>query len=79
MSKKLVVSGLTDTIFLSNIRKNGTMNTQGREDKTDEAIRAVANHMIGKSRGKAGFEYSFPGIGTLSWTNETGGNPDGKA
>jgi len=69
MPKKLVVSALSERIYLASTLKNGTMG-DGKVDMTDDAIRSVAEHMLAKAKGKDGFEYEFKGAGTLKWVNE---------
>lgn len=45
MKKKLVVSGLTATIYDAVLSKTPGIMTNNRTDRTDECIRAVAEHM----------------------------------
>ena len=43
---KHVVCGVFGTIYYANILKDGMMSDRGRVDITDEAIRAVTQHMM---------------------------------
>jgi hypothetical protein len=68
---KLLVSAIGNNIYLGTMMKNSkfpVMN-ESRVDFTDEAIRAVVQHMIGvyeNSKGKND-GYEFPELGTLRW------------
>lgn len=74
MAKKLVVSGLTGTIFDAVLSKTPGVMTNNRTDRTDECISAVAEHMKTKAdcnEQKKGFwQYQWDGIGTLTWEQE---------
>lgn len=68
---KLMVSALGNTIYLGSMSKNSkypVMNAS-RVDFTDEAIRAVAEHLMGLYRSSEGKHngYEFPESGTLRW------------
>lgn len=63
---KLIVAGLSNDIYLGTIKKNSpfpVMNAK-RRVMTDEAIRAVATHMMGLPEGEC---YEFEGRGRLMW------------
>lgn len=70
--KKLVVAGLTGTIYDAVLSKTPGIMTGNRRDRTDECIRAVADHMAAKAEDNddmPGFwQYEWPGIGKLTWT-----------
>jgi hypothetical protein len=68
---KLMVSALGNTIYLGTMMKNSkfpVMN-ESRVDFTDQAIRAVVQHMIGMHKDSEGKNdgYEFPDLGTLRW------------
>ncbi|WP_040659733.1 DUF7446 family protein, partial [Oscillibacter ruminantium] len=72
--KKLVVAGITGTIYDAVLSKNPDIMTENRTDRTDECIRAVAEHMKSKAdinKEQKGFwQYRWPGVGKLTWENE---------
>lgn len=72
--KKLVVAGLSGTIYDAVLSKTPGVMTGKRTDRTDECIRAVADHMAAHAESNQdapGFwQYIWPGIGTLTWTKE---------
>lgn len=74
--KKLVVSGLSNTIYDAVLSKDQSTMTSNRTDRTDECIRAVAEHMKGKAdfnkNDKGFWQYVWPGFGKLTWENEKG-------
>lgn len=74
MAKKLVVSELTGTIYDAVMSKSPNVMTGNRADRTDECIRAVAEHMKAKAgcnKEQKGFwAYSWENIGTLTWESE---------
>lgn len=74
MAKKLVVSGLTGTIFDAVLSKTPGVMTNNRTDRTDECISAVAEHMKTKAdcneQNKGFWQYQWDGIGTLTWEQE---------
>ncbi len=45
------------------------MSDSNRVDMTDDAIRAVAEHMLSNAKGKEAYEYAFGDIGKLQWVN----------
>ena len=72
--KKLVVAGITGTIYDAVLSKTPGIMTGNRTDRTDECIRAVAEHMKSKAdfnKEQEGFwQYHWPGAGKLTWENE---------
>ncbi len=72
--KKLVVALLSGTIYDAVLGKKTGIMTVNRTDRTDECIRAVADHMKSKAdsnKDQNGFwQYRWPGIGKLTWENE---------
>ena len=74
MKKKLVVSELTGTIFDAVLGKTQGVMTNNRTERTDECIRAVAEHMKTKAdyneQEKGFWQYRWKGIGTLTWQSE---------
>lgn len=81
MAKKLVVAGLTGTIYDAVLSKTPNVMTNNRTDRTDECISAVADHMRVKAeynkQQKGVFQYCWKGVGTLTWQSEREGY-DGK-
>ena len=75
MAKKLVVAGLTGTIFDAVLSKTPNVMTNNRTDRTDECISAVADHMRVKAehneQKKGFFQYRWDGVGTLTWQSES--------
>lgn len=75
--KKLVVAGISGTIYDAVLSKTPGIMTGDRTDRTDECIRAVADHMKSKAdsnKDQNGFwQYRWPGIGALTWESEKGG------
>ena len=71
--KKLVVAGLTGTIYDAILDNEGNM-TSNRTDRTDECIKAVAEHIKNKAdlseEQKGLYVYQWKGIGTLTWQSE---------
>lgn len=78
MAKKLVVAGLTGTIYDAVLSKTPNVMTNNRTDRTDECISAVADHMRVKAehneQQKGFFQYCWDGVGTLTWQSESGEN-----
>lgn len=74
MAKKLVVAGITGTIFDAVLSKKPGVMTSNRTDRTDECIEAVAGHMKTKAdlneQQRGVFQYRWEGIGTLTWKSE---------
>lgn len=74
MAKKLVVAGLTGTIYDAVLSKKPGVMTGNRTDRTNECIEAVAEHMKIKAdlneQQKGIFQYQWEGIGTLTWKSE---------
>lgn len=74
MAKKLVVAGLTGTIYDAVLSKTPNIMTGNRTDRTDECIIAVAEHMRQKADSnedqKGFWQYCWEGIGTLTWESE---------
>lgn len=75
MAKKLVVSDLSGTIYDATMsKKDPSRMTDDRVERTDECIRAVANHMhlmATENRDNPGwYRYNFPGFGTLTFKCE---------
>lgn len=72
--KKLVVAAVSATIYDAVLSRDGKKMTANRTDRTDECIRAVAEHMKDKAdfnQDDVGFwEYEWPGIGKLTWTSD---------
>lgn len=81
MARQLVVSWL-GTIFDAQMTKTPDVMSANRRDRTDEAIRAVAEHMKCKAdcnEEQPGFwQYRFSGIGTLTWQAEKKGEENGE-
>jgi len=71
MAKKLVVAGLSGTIYDATLSKTPGIMTGNRTDRTDEVIRAVADHMKLKADynkdNKRFWQYEWKGVGTLTW------------
>lgn len=71
MPRKLVVAGLSGTIYDAVLSKKPGIMTGNRTDRTDEAITAVAEHMKLKAdfnKDDKGFwQYEWKGVGTLTW------------
>ena len=69
--KKLVVAGLSGTIYDAVVSKKPGIMTGNRTDRTDECVRAVAEHMKLKAdynKDEKGFwQYEWHGIGKLTW------------
>jgi hypothetical protein len=66
---QLIVAGMSNDIYLGTLKKNSpfpVMNEK-RRIMTDEAIRAVATHMMSLPEGQG---YEFKGKGTLLWVPE---------
>lgn len=82
MAKRLVVAGITGTIYDARMTKTPGLMSTDRRDRTDEAIQAVAEHMKAKAemnKDTPGFwQYQWPGVGTLTWEDEKDGGNDGK-
>ena len=80
MPKKLVVSGLSGTIYDATLSKTPGVMTGNRTDRTEEAIMAVADHMKLKAdynKDNKGFwQYEWKGIGTLTWQDTKGAVKD---
>ena len=78
MAKKLVVAGLTGTIYDAVLSKTPNVMTNNRTDRTDECISAVADHMRVKAehneKQKGFFQYCWEGVGTLTWQSESEGD-----
>lgn len=74
MAKKLVVAGLTGTIYDAVLSKTPNVMTNNRTDRTDECISAVADHMRviaeHNEQQKGFFQYRWEGVGTLTWQSE---------
>ncbi len=74
--KKLVVAGITGTIYDAVLSKTPGIMTGNRKDRTDECISAVAEHMKHKAdfnKDSKGFwQYIWPGFGKLTWESEGG-------
>lgn len=74
MAKKLVVAGLTGTIYDAVMSKKPGVMTGNRTDRTQECIGAVADHMKLKAdhneQMQGFFRYYWEGIGTLTWQSE---------
>jgi len=72
--KKLVVAGLSGTIFDAVLSKTPGIMTGGRTDRTDECITAVAEHMKHKAdfneNNKGFWQYEWPGYGKLTWESK---------
>jgi len=64
-------SGLTGTIFAGKSKPTGDGRTQQwageKEDVTDEAVRAVFEHMYIKAEETGYYEVSFDGFGTMAF------------
>lgn len=57
---KKIVCGCFGTIYYSTILKNGLMSDKDRVDVTDDAITAVADHILSMDTKKTGFSgYTF--------------------
>ena len=80
MPRKLVVSGLSGTIYDAILSKTPNVMTGNRTDRTDEAIFAVAEHMKLKAdynnNDKGFWQYEWEGMGTLTWKGTKGGGED---
>lgn len=74
MAKKLVVAALTGTIYDARLTKTPGVMSADRQDRTDEAITAVAEHMKAKAdmnKDSPGFwQYEWRGVGKLTWETE---------
>lgn len=72
--KKLVVAGLSGTIYDAVLSKTPGIMTGNRTDRTDECIGAVAEHMQMKAdynKDSPGFwQYIWHGHGKLTWESE---------
>lgn len=72
--KKLVVAGISGTIYDAVLSKTPGVMTGNRKDRTDECICAVAEHMKAKAdfdKDQKGFcQYTWAGVGKLTWENE---------
>ena len=73
MAKKLVC-GCFGTIYDAVMSKKPGVMTGNRTDRTEECIQAVADHMKIKADNntddKGFWQYTWPGIGRLTWENE---------
>ena len=82
MPKKLVVAGISGTIYDALMTKAPGLMSTDRRDRTDEAIQAVAEHMKAKAEMNKDtpglWQYQWPGVGTLTWVDEKYGEPDAK-
>ena len=62
---KRVVCGIFGTIYYATILKDGVMSDRGRVDVTEDAIQAVAQHIISskgyEEKGYSGYCYSVDG------------------
>lgn len=80
MSKKLVVSGLSGTIYDAVLSKTPGVMTGNRTDRTNEVIGAVADHMKMKAdynkENKGFWQYEWEGVGTLTWKDVKDGGID---
>lgn len=68
MSKHLIVAGLTGNIYLTTFKitpSGQTLGTGVKTDYTDEAIKAVFQHMENKCGNKDQFSYTLKGCGRL--------------
>ena len=78
MPKRLVVAGISGTIYDARMTKSPGLMSSDRRDRTDEAIQAVAEHMKAKAemnKDSPGFwQYHWPGVGTLTWEDEKAGD-----
>lgn len=76
--KKLVVAGLSGTIYDAVLSKKENQMTSNRVDRTDECINAVAEHMkaMGEfNKNTPGFwQYEWDGVGTLTWQEQKDGD-----
>lgn len=74
MVKKLVVAGISGTIYDAVLSKTPNVMTGNRTDRTDECISAVAEHMKFKAEynkeDKGFWQYQWKGMGTLTWQSE---------
>lgn len=74
MAKKLVVAGLTGTIYDAVLSKTPNVMTTNRTDRTAECITAVAEHMKQKAdlneEQKGFWQYQWEGLGTLTWESD---------
>lgn len=74
MAKKLVVAGITGAIYDAVLSKKPGVMTDNRAGRTDECIKAVAEHMKTKAdlneQQRGVFQYRWEGIGTLTWKSE---------
>jgi hypothetical protein len=72
--KKLAVTALTNQIVLANVNEKTKTISGDRTDMTDEAIRAVSEHMMNfanENQDSKGFwQFEFEGFGTLTWESE---------
>lgn len=68
---KLVVAGISGTIYDAVLSRTPGIMTGNRTDRTDECISAVAEHMKMKADfnedDKGFWQYIWPGKGTLTW------------
>lgn len=75
MAKRLAVSEITGTIYDAILSKNKEFVTMSNKtDRTDECIRAVAEHMKCKAddndEARGFYAYRWKGKGTLTWQSE---------
>lgn len=77
MAKELVNSFMANRIYLANMNKNGMMSDSGRRDMTEEAVKAVFQHMNGEYKKKLkddseaeGITFSIEGFGSLRFEPE---------
>lgn len=72
--KKLVVAGLSGTIYDAVLSKTPGVMTGKRTERTGECIVAVAEHMKHKADfnqdSKGFWQYQWPGFGKLTWESE---------
>lgn len=72
--KKLVVAGISGTIYDAVLSKTPGVMTGNRTDRTDECVDAVAEHMKCQAdfnKDTPGFwQYQWKGVGTLTWRAE---------
>lgn len=69
---KIGVSTLTNTIYVGNTRidKKGYELWTKKQNKTDECVKAVFEHMYNASKETGAFEYSIEGYGRMRFTRE---------
>lgn len=70
--KQLVIAGPAHDIYDAVLLKEPNVMSEDRRIRTQECIDAVAEHMrfMAESLGGSVFEYSWEGLGTLTWANE---------